>query len=158
MRRSELVRFRREGPLKQRRATPKGHWTWPIKVSHQQGVRSGQMIWIGGQGGLAEGGQARHPGDLAAQITGAIGNIDRVLKELGSDLPDLVKLLCFYVNDGSLDEQAFLAQVGKQLPPGTKPAVTAVPVPYLAYPGMLVEIEGYAMRGEDDRALPRSYA
>jgi enamine deaminase RidA (YjgF/YER057c/UK114 family) len=144
--------------VKQRHASPKGHWTWPIKVNHQQGVRSGQMIWIGAQGDLAENGQARHGGDLNAQIESSIENISRVLKELGSDLTDLVKLLCFYVNDGSVDEQAFLAQVGKRLPPGTRPAVTAVPVPYLAYPGMLVEIEGYAMRGEDDRPLPRSYA
>jgi enamine deaminase RidA (YjgF/YER057c/UK114 family) len=116
------------------------------------------MIWIGVQGDLAEDGQARHGGDLNAQIESSIENISRVLKELGSDLTDLVKLLCFYVNVGSVDEQAFLAQVGKRLPPGTRPAVTAVPVPYLAYPGMLVEIEGYAMRGEDDRPLPRSYA
>lgn len=144
--------------MKQRRASPEGHWTWPIKTGHRQGVRAGQMIWIGGQGDLGNNGQARHPGDLAAQIASAVENIGRVLKELGSDLPDLVKLLCFYVNDGNLDEQAFLAQVGKRLPAGTRPAVTAVPVPYLAYPGMLVEIEGYAMRGEDDRPLPRSYA
>src|SRR4029079_10430902 len=30
-----------------------------------------------------------------------------------------------------------------------------IPLPYLAYPGMLVEIEGYAMRGENDEPLQR---
>jgi enamine deaminase RidA (YjgF/YER057c/UK114 family) len=116
------------------------------------------MIWIGAQGDLTEGGRAHHGGDIKVQIRRTIENIDRVLQDLGAELPDLVKLLCFYVNDGSVDEQAFLAEVGKNLPTGAKPAVTAVPVPYLAYPGMLVEIEAYAMRSEDGTALPRNYA
>jgi enamine deaminase RidA (YjgF/YER057c/UK114 family) len=81
-----------------------------------------------------------------------------VLEDLGASLTDLVKLLCFYVNDGSVDEDAFLAVVADALPPGARPAVTAVPVPWLAYPGMMVEIEGVAMLGEDGAALPRSHA
>lgn len=116
------------------------------------------MIWIGAQADLTEQGEVRHAGDLAAQISAVIGNIGRVLQGLGAEFSDLVKLLCFYVNDGSLDEHEVLARVGAQLPPGTRPAITAVPVPYLSYPGVVVEIEAYAMRGEDDQPLPRSYA
>ena len=81
-----------------------------------------------------------------------------MLRELDAELADLVKLLCFYVNDGTVDEREFLEAIAAALPAEAKPAVTAVPVPYLAYPGMVVEIEGYAMRGEDGEALPRSLA
>ena len=38
---------------------------------------------------------------------------------------------------------------------GPGPVITAVPLPALAYPGMLVEIEAVAMRGADGRRLER---
>jgi enamine deaminase RidA (YjgF/YER057c/UK114 family) len=144
--------------MQRRYAWPKGHWSWPIKVTHKHGVRCGQMIWMGGQVDLTSAGEVRHPGDLWAQIPEVTASLGRVLAELGAAPRDLVKLLCFYVNDGSVDETRFLEAVAAGLPADAKPAVTAIPVPYLAYPGMLVEIEGYAMLGEDGRALPRSYA
>src|SRR5207302_6858318 len=136
-------------------AWPKGRWDWPIKVSHKHGVRCGQMIWVGGQVDLTSTGEVRNSGNLSAQVANCVENLRKVLEDLGSGLPDLVKLLCFYVNDGSVDESNFLSMVARTLPPGANPAVTVVPVPYLAYPGMVVEIEGYAMRGTDDRPLPR---
>ncbi len=143
--------------MKKRHAWPEGHWNWPIPVSHKHGVRSGQMIWVGGQVDLTPAGGVCNPGDLDAQIPNAMAAFGRVLNELGAELTDLVKLLCFYVNDGQVDEQAFLGQVASTLPMGTKCAVTALPVPYLAYPGMAVEIEGYAMRTEDGAALGRTH-
>lgn len=144
--------------MKKQHAWPEGHWNWPIKVSHKHGVRCGQMIWVGGQVDLTSAGEVRHPGDLATQTGNVIASFARVLAELGAAPSDLVKLLCFYVNDGTVDEAAFLAMVGAALPADAKPAITAIPVPYLAYPGMVVEIEGYAMLGEDGAKLPRSYA
>ena len=144
--------------MKKQHAWPKGHWDWPIRVSHKHGVRCGQMIWVGGQVDLTSAGEVRHPGDLATQTGNVMASFARVLAELGAAPGDLVKLLCFYVNDGTVDEAAFLAMVGAALPADAKPAITAIPVPYLAYPGMVVEIEGYAMLGEDGAKLARSYA
>jgi enamine deaminase RidA (YjgF/YER057c/UK114 family) len=143
--------------MKKQHAWPEGHWDWPIKVSHKHGVRCGDMLWVGGQVDLTSTGEVRNGGDMAAQIPNCIESFGRVLRDLGGDLTDLVKLLCFYVNDGSVDEAGFLAIVAQALPEGAKPAVTAVPVPYLAYPGMVVEIEGYAMRKPDGTKLARSY-
>ncbi|MEZ5775183.1 MAG: RidA family protein [Hyphomicrobiaceae bacterium] len=144
--------------MDKRYASPEGHWNWPIKVSHKHGVRSGEMIWLGGQVDLDPDGAVRHAGDLATQTRHAVGNLERVLGSLGCDAADLVKLLCFYVNDGSLTEESFLAMLADALPEGVRVAVTTIPVPYLAYPGMVVEIEGYAMRGRDGQRLARSYA
>ena len=100
----------------------------------------------------------RHPGDLATQTSAVMANFGQVLKELDASLGDLVKLLCFYVNDGSVDETRFLEMVAASLPAEAKPAMTAIPVPYLAYPEMVVEIEGYAMLGKDNARLARHYA
>ena len=133
--------------MKRRHAWPKGHWDWPIKVTHKHGLRCGQMIWMGGQVDLTSEGVVRHQGDLWAQIPEVTGALGRVLADLDAKPGDLVKLLCFYVSDGSVDETRFLEAVAAALPDDARPAVTAIPVPYLAYPGMLVEIEGYAMLG-----------
>ncbi|MBT7145614.1 MAG: RidA family protein, partial [Rhodospirillales bacterium] len=84
--------------------------------------------------------------------------LGRVLEELGADLVDLVRLRCFYVNDGTGDEDEFLEMVAAGLPAGAHPAVTAIPFPYLAYEGMCVEIEAIAMRGRDNARMTRQYA
>ncbi|TDQ82495.1 enamine deaminase RidA (YjgF/YER057c/UK114 family) [Dongia mobilis] len=144
--------------MRKRFAEPKDHWNWPIKVTHKQGVRCGQMIWMGGQTDTTAEGIVNHPGDLARQTANSIANMGRVLGEIGCDFADLVKLLCFYVNDGGVQEADVLAMIAAALPRDARPAITLVPVAWLCYPGMVVEIEGYAMRGEDDARLPRSYA
>lgn len=143
--------------MKKRYAWPQGHWDWPVHVSHKHGVRCGQIIWIGGQVDITESGEVLNSGNLKLQTVNALASFERVLKELDCGFPDLVKLLCFYVDDGTVGEQAFLEMVAAALPEDARPAITVVPVPYLSYPGMVVEIEGYAMRGTDDAALPRTY-
>ncbi|MDH3474827.1 MAG: Rid family hydrolase [Rhodospirillales bacterium] len=144
--------------MKKRHAWPPGHWSWPIGIGHKHGLRCGEMVWVGGQVDLDSAGEVRNPGDLAAQTRSAVAYLGAVLDELDADFGDLVKLLCFYVNDGSVDERAFLGQVAGALPGGVRTALTAVPVPYLAYPGLQVEIEGYAMLGRTGEKLARRYA
>ena len=136
-------------------AWPEGHWNWPITINHKHGVRAGDMIHVGGQVALTSSGDVLYPGDLDRQVPCVMGYLANVLTELEADLADLVRLRCFYVSDGTVDEDAFLASVGACLPADAAPAVTAIPVPYLAYDGMLVEIEGIAMRAEDGGRLSR---
>src|SRR5262245_26493852 len=121
--------------MTRRHAWPKSHWAWPIEVTHQHGMRCGPMIWIGGQLDMTEQGEVRHAGDLFAQIPELMQYIGNVLAELDSGFADLVKLLCFYVNDGALDEGRVLDAIAANLPPEARPAITLIPVPYLAYPG-----------------------
>lgn len=137
---------------------PAGHWNWPISISHKHGVKCGDMIHVGGQVDLTPEGAVRHPGDLARQTDEVMRYLSRVLESLGADLADLVRLRCFYVNDAQGDENGFLGMVAAALPDGAHPAVTAVPVPYLAYDGMAVEIEAIAMRGRDNVRMARQYA
>jgi len=144
--------------MKRSHSWPAGHWDWPIHVSHKHGLRCGDMIFVGGQVDLDSSGRVLHAGDLAAQTAAVMRNMAAVLAEFHADLGDLVKLIAFYQNDGSVSEDRFLADVARHLPAGTGPVITAVPVPALAYPGMIVEIEAIAMRGADGRKLPRTAA
>lgn len=128
----------------------------PFGVKHHHGVRCGEMIWVGGQVDLNDSGGIQHWGNLPRQIAAAMNGLSRVLAELSATPEDLVKLLCFYVSDGTVDERSILDSVGMLLPEATRVAITVIPVPYLAYPGLLVEIEGYAMRGKDGRVLTRN--
>ncbi len=139
--------------MKQFRVSPEQHWTWPFPVSHSQAVGCGDIVWTSGQMDLDAGGRVVHDGDLHAQIACAMQNLDRALAGAGSGLGGVVKLLCFYVSDGSVDEDGFLAAVGAHLPQGVHPAVTALPVPYLAFDGALVMLEAYAMRAGLERSL-----
>ncbi len=144
--------------MKKRHVWPEGHWNWQVEVSHKHGVRCGEMIWVGGQVDLSPQGEVLNKGDMATQTKNVMAHFATVLEHLDCDLEDLVTLLCFYVNDGSIDEGDFLRQVGACLPAGCRPTVNALPVPWLADKGLMVEIEGYAMRRENGERMPRSHA
>src|SRR5262249_52600198 len=137
-------------------AWPEGHWGWLIPVSHKHGIRAGRMVYVGGQVDKDIDGLVLHHGDLKTQTRAVVNHIRTVLRDLDVSLDDIVKLVVFYVNDGRVDEEAFLMDLASQLGAGCAPALTTVPVPYLAYPGMLVEIDTIAMRGEDGATLPRT--
>lgn len=144
--------------MQKKHSWPEGHWNWPIKVTHKHGLRCGNMIWVGGQVNLTSEGEVLNPDDLSSQTTEVVKNFATVIEKFDCSLTDLVYLNAFYVNDGSVDENDFLSLIADNLPSGTKTAITPIPVEYLAYEGMLVEIEGYAMRTENDQPMERSYA
>jgi enamine deaminase RidA (YjgF/YER057c/UK114 family) len=114
------------------------------------------MVYVGGQVDKDIKGLVLNHYDLKTQTRVVVNHIRTVLRDLDIALDDIVKLVVFYVNDGSVDEDAFLADLRAQLGVGPAPALTTVPIPYLAYPGMLLEIDTIAMRGEDLAALPRT--
>ena len=143
--------------MKKRFSWPEDHWNWPIDISHKHGVRCGSMVWVDGQVDLSPAGQVRNPGNLSVQTENAMAYFERVLTDLDCDFYDLVTLLCFYVNDDSVNEREFLEKVAACLPPDCHTTVNAVPVPYLAYDDMLVEVEGYAMRRENGERTARTY-
>lgn len=142
--------------MKKQHSWPDGHWNWPIQVTHKHGLRCGDMIWVGGQVDLTSDGEVRNHGDLKSQTANVMKNFSAVLEEFDCSLTNLVYLNAFYVNDGSIDENSFLEMVANELPEGTRTAITPVPVGWLAYDGMVVEIEGIAMSAEDGRQPVRS--
>jgi enamine deaminase RidA (YjgF/YER057c/UK114 family) len=137
--------------MTRRYAWPEGHWAWPIPVTHKHGVRSGDLCFVGGQVDLAPTGEVLHAGDIAAQAPAAMASMGRVLRDLDAGLGDLAKLTVFHAAATADEERALLELVAATLPAGARPALSAVPLPQLAYPGMLVEIEGVAAVGEHRR-------
>ena len=142
--------------LERRHAWPEGHWDWLHHLSYKHGLRCGDMLFVGGQVDKDSKGRVLNKNDLKGQTRTAMRHIDTVLKELGSGLADVVKLVAFYVNSGGVDERAFLEDVCAALSARPGPAITAVPLPWLAYPGMMVEIEAVAMRGSGGAGLART--
>lgn len=135
---------------------PKGHWSWPIKVTHKHGLRHGPFCFVGGQVDLDPKGKTLHPNDLHAQIDAVMAHIQTVLGQLGADLDDVCKIVMFYVNNGEVNERDALMRVRRHFKSAVPPAMMPVPLPTLAYPGMCVEIEVIAMRGENGERLPRT--
>jgi enamine deaminase RidA (YjgF/YER057c/UK114 family) len=134
-----------------RHAWPPGHWDWYQHLAFKHGVSDGRLIFVGGQVDKDPGGAPLHAGDLATQTGIVIGHIAAVLRELDAGLRDVTSLVAFYATDGRVDESAFLADAGRHwrerggAPDGVGPAITAVPLPWLALPGMVVEIEAVAL-------------
>jgi enamine deaminase RidA (YjgF/YER057c/UK114 family) len=137
---------------------PEGHWNWPIPVTHKHGLRCGEMLFVGGQIDVTPAGEVLHKGDLAAQTQAAVDHIETVLGALGADLDDVVKLVMFYENGGAVDERVALETLASRFPGPVPPAVMPVPLPNLAYPEMVVEIEAIAMRAPDGARMARTAA
>ena len=136
-------------------AWPQGHWDWYQHLAFKHGVCAGDMAFVGGQVDKSPAGEPLHAFDLATQTAVVIRHIDTVLREFGAGLANVIKLVAFYATDGRVDETAFLADIGRHVlahggaPDGVGPAITLVPLPCLALPGMMVEIEAIAMLGTD---------
>lgn len=152
-------------PTRDRRYSwPEGHWDWYQHLAFKHGVRAGRLIFVGGQVDKDASGEPQRVGDLPAQTATVVRHIDTVLRGFGAGLADVTKLVAFYATDGQVDEPAFLADVGRHVlangggADGIGPAITAVPLPCLALPGMRVEIEAVAMLGLDGEHIPRTTA
>ena len=144
-----------ESTMSMRHSTPAGHWSWPIPVNHSQGVRAGDLLVTGSQKVLDPAGRVLHKGDLTRQLEASLDQVEAVLTDLGADLEDVVKLVIYYVNSGEVDECSVLKRTRQRFKGDMPPAVMPVPLPRLAYPGQMAEIEAIAMRGEDGARLER---
>ena len=143
---------------------PKGHWDWYRHLAFKHGIRAGRFIHVGGQVDKTSRGDPLHQDDLPLQIGVVVRHIDTVLREFGATLADTVKLTAFYAAGDEVEEAWFVAAVADACRAaglartGSGPVIVPVPLPWLALPGMRVEIEAVAMLGEDGGSLPRESA
>ena len=139
---------------------PEGHWDWYRHLAFKHGVRCGGFAFLGGQVDKDSTGEPQRVGDLPAQTETVIGHIERVLAEFGSGLEDVVSLVAYHAAPRG-GEDALVADIGRHLKeigsvaPGRGPALSLVPLPCLALPGMTVEIEAVARLAEDGEPVPR---
>lgn len=128
---------------------PKGHWDWPIRVTFQQGVRVGELVFLGGQYACDTSGRALAPGDHEAQATITIEFMRRILFEFGATLDDLVQSKCFYKSDGT--PAALHANLAIRSSSFRDPAhaTTSVALGTMGLEGLMLEIEGIAVLRKD---------
>jgi enamine deaminase RidA (YjgF/YER057c/UK114 family) len=124
---------------------PEGHWDWTTHLPYKHGNRAGDIIHLGGQVALDANATVLHPDDIVEQTKIALANIDRVLQDLGAGMNDIVKVTTFYHGGASADalHQNLTIRSSAFNAPG--PATSGIPVPYLVYEQMMIEIEVIAI-------------
>ncbi|MEV5260205.1 RidA family protein [Streptomyces anulatus] len=121
--------------------------TWSADLGFNQGeLVSGQTrtLYVSGQTATGDDGKPRHDGDMAAQLTLSVDNLEAVLSGAGMSLANLVRLNV-YTTDVDLLFQHYGALAGRLGAAGVAPASTLLGVTRLAVPGLLVELEGTAV-------------
>lgn len=121
--------------------------TWSVDLGFNQGeLVSGhtRTLYISGQTAMSPDGKPQHDGDIAAQLTLSIDNLEAVLDEAGMSLADLVRLNV-YTTDVDLLFRHYGVLAARLGAAGVAPATTMLGVTRLAIPGQLVELEGTAV-------------
>ncbi|MFD5766379.1 RidA family protein [Streptomyces sp. NPDC127049] len=121
--------------------------TWSVERGFNQGeVVSGQTrtLYISGQTAMSGEGKPLHDGDMAAQLTLSIENVEAVLAEAGMSLADLVRLNV-YTTDVDLLFRHYGVLAARLGAARVAPTTTMLGVTRLAIPGQMVELEGTAV-------------
>ncbi|MFI7175117.1 RidA family protein [Streptomyces spororaveus] len=120
---------------------------WSVEMGFNQGeVVSGhtRTLYLSGQTAMSAEGRPRHDGDMAAQLTLSIDNLEAVLGKAGMTLANLVRLNV-YTTDVDLLFQHYGGLAARLGAAGVAPATTMLGVTRLAIPGQLVELDGTAV-------------
>jgi len=121
---------------------------WQGALHFSQSVRVDDLVFSSGQAGfLPEGGLAGE--DFDTQCRQAFANLDRVFREQGASIDTMVRINAFF-SDAS--QYAAFKEIRAEYLAAPYPASTAVVVGFV-FPGMLVELEGIAVRGSGVREL-----
>lgn len=122
-------------------------WEWSIKLGYNQAevINSAtRQVICAGQTAVDENGAPQHPGDMRAQISLTLDNLEVVLKEAGMNLIDVVKL-GIYATDVDEALKNFDLMGMRFGPHKVAPPMTLLGVTRLAIPGLMFEIEATAM-------------
>lgn len=130
-----------------RHSWPSGHWDWPFHLPYKHGCECEGLAFVGGQVSLTSTADVLDPDDLGSQTRRSLDNIGKVLREIDVDLSGLQRLTAYYVHDAVAGRTAdlLLSVIRGHLGSLDIP-VTAVGLPTLSYPHMMVEIEAQARR------------
>jgi enamine deaminase RidA (YjgF/YER057c/UK114 family) len=124
---------------------PDGHWDWTVHLPYRHGLRVGDLVFTGGQVPLAPDASVLAGGDMIEQTKISMAYIGKIVGELGLGFQHVVKVNSFYKGDVGPAILAPNAETRFRHFPAHGPTSTGVPVPWLAYEGMLTEIDIVAM-------------
>lgn len=118
-----------------------GHWE--ARFGYSRAIVVGDRCFVSGSTDAGPGGQARHPGDPAAQARAALGVIEAALAEAGFGIRDVVRTRMF-ITDPSFGDA--VGEVHGEVFAEIRPASSMIVIPRLIEPSLLVEIEADAIR------------
>jgi enamine deaminase RidA (YjgF/YER057c/UK114 family) len=122
-------------------------WTWQDQFGFVQAnavIGAERTIYCSGQTSMDADGDPIHDGDMRAQLSLALDNLEAVLRESGSGLSDVVRLN-YYTTDVDAFFGAYDVLVDRLNEAGCRPASTLLGVSRLALPPLLVELEATAV-------------
>jgi enamine deaminase RidA (YjgF/YER057c/UK114 family) len=122
---------------------------WHVHLPYKHGLKCDSMIFLGGQVSLDKQGRAVHPNKLAAQTRQAMTHIGTILRELGASYHDVCKVTTVYQGSCGEDDLHENLSIRSSFFADPGPATTGIPLPTLAYPGMVIEIDVFAMAAAD---------
>ena len=137
--------------MERQRLMPRNHWGWRGDQwsTISQGWRAGNLVFVGGQVALDERGEIIGPGNIAEQTRAVYRAVDKVLRQAGAELADVVKINTFLVTDAEGDAYdefwREMAGARRDFFPAEGPCGTGVIVKQLVYPGLLIEVECVAV-------------
>jgi 2-iminobutanoate/2-iminopropanoate deaminase len=120
-------------------------WKWQDMYGFSQGWQvddSRSVIFVSGQASISDDGNVLHADNFEAQVRLTFENLQTVLKEAGATLENVVKLGTFFTDIKLLP---VYGAVQAEFFKGPMPAQTAIEVSSLALPGMMIEVEAYAV-------------
>jgi enamine deaminase RidA (YjgF/YER057c/UK114 family) len=127
--------------------TPVNPWPWSLGFAFNQAELiegAHRLLVCSGQTATDAAGRPQHPGDMAAQLTMALDNLEAVLAAAGMALADVVRLGVFTTDvDRLLEHYQVVAE--RLEAAGVRPPSTLLGVARLAAPELLVELEATAM-------------
>ncbi len=127
----------------------KNAWRWPGEGVRELAGTAGPLSFVGGAGDFDSSGRIRNPGDLTAQIRGALANLAAALASEGCSLADIMRLKLFYTPDGGAapDDWSVIAEVSQVLELDPLPAISTLSVPFQPFADQRVQVQAIAQRG-----------
>ena len=123
-------------------------WTWQDALQFSQAIDvrgANQVLFCAGQTSVDGNGAPMHKGDMGAQMSQALDNLETVLTQAGLSLSNVVRLN-YYVTDMQAFFGASPALGARLAKAGCKPSGTLLGVTTLFHPDIMIEIEATAVR------------
>ena len=122
-------------------------WPWSSEMGFNQAelvTSASRTLYMAGQTAVDSAGTPQHAGDMSAQIGQAVDNLEVVLGQAGMSLANLVRLNIF-TTDVDLFFEHYGALASRTGAAGVAPPGSLLGVTRLAYPDLMVELEGTAV-------------